>query len=161
MDEVGSILVEDRRRAAMGAVAQAWKELQALERLATRAWCQVEDEVDELVRAQSREEECEDAAAQARVRVRQVHGEADAKVKAARAKGRAAVEKAMEVASARLRVVVVGMHRADEDLEAAWAATDDARDMVDALDAKAVCADALAEQAQAEVRAARDRKSVV
>eukprot|EP01050_Picozoa_sp_SAG11_P008035 SAG11_NODE_689_length_7713_cov_3.470055_11_plen_69_part_00 len=62
MDEVGSILVEDRRRAAMGAVAQAWKELQVLERLATRAWCQVEDEVDELVRAQSREEECEDAA---------------------------------------------------------------------------------------------------
>eukprot|EP01050_Picozoa_sp_SAG11_P036301 SAG11_NODE_13740_length_640_cov_2.352399_1_plen_100_part_00 len=64
----------------------------------------VEDEVDELVRAQSREEECEDAAAQARVRVRQVHGEADAKVKAARANGRAAVEKAMGEASARLRV---------------------------------------------------------
>eukprot|EP01050_Picozoa_sp_SAG11_P020376 SAG11_NODE_3424_length_2455_cov_10.236418_1_plen_268_part_00 len=48
------------------------------------------------------------------------------------------------------------MHRADEDLAAARAATDEAQDMVDALDAKAVCADALAEQAQAEVRAAEE-----
>eukprot|EP01050_Picozoa_sp_SAG11_P003232 SAG11_NODE_178_length_13331_cov_17.694906_2_plen_269_part_00 len=154
-DEDGSILVEDRR-AAMGAVAQAWKKLQAHERSAARAWCQVEDEVDELVKAQSREEECADAATQARVRMRQVHGEADAKVGAARANGRAAVEHAMEEASARLRVMVVGMHRADEDLAAARATTDDAQDMVDALDAKAVCADALAEQAQAEVRAAEE-----
>eukprot|EP01050_Picozoa_sp_SAG11_P021829 SAG11_NODE_3972_length_2127_cov_5.802761_1_plen_280_part_00 len=48
------------------------------------------------------------------------------------------------------------MHRADEDLAAARAAADDAQDMVDALDAKAVCADALVEQAQAGVRAAEE-----
>eukprot|EP01050_Picozoa_sp_SAG11_P038726 SAG11_NODE_15945_length_561_cov_3.911255_1_plen_71_part_01 len=65
-DEDKSILVKDRR-AAMGTVAQAWKKLQAHERSATRAWCQVEDEVDELVKAQSREEECADAATHARV----------------------------------------------------------------------------------------------
>eukprot|EP01050_Picozoa_sp_SAG11_P008036 SAG11_NODE_689_length_7713_cov_3.470055_12_plen_212_part_01 len=88
--------------------------------------------------------------------MRQVHGEADAKVKATRANGRASVEKAMGEASARLRVVVVGMHRTDEDLAAARAAADDARDMVDALDAKAVCADALVEQAQAGVCAAEE-----
>eukprot|EP01050_Picozoa_sp_SAG11_P026283 SAG11_NODE_6239_length_1355_cov_2.410828_1_plen_60_part_10 len=43
----------------------------------------------------------------------------------------------------------------------AWAATDDAQDMVDALDAKAVFADALAEQAEVRKQRCALRRRVL
>eukprot|EP01050_Picozoa_sp_SAG11_P005495 SAG11_NODE_389_length_9870_cov_7.646812_9_plen_107_part_00 len=81
-----------------------------------------------------------DAAPRARERVRQVRGDADAMVEAAGARGSAAAQRAMDDASERLRVVVHRVHRADDDLAIAGAATDDA--VVEALESAAEDANA-------------------
>eukprot|EP01050_Picozoa_sp_SAG11_P020637 SAG11_NODE_3515_length_2398_cov_7.547629_3_plen_149_part_00 len=108
--------------------------------------------VDELIEARTREAMCADAATRARECVLQVRGDVEAMVEAARASGSA--EPAMEVAMARLHAAVLRVHRADDDLAIAGAATDDVEDVVDAFDATAEEANARVEWAQAKLRAA-------
>eukprot|EP01050_Picozoa_sp_SAG11_P000816 SAG11_NODE_30_length_23132_cov_22.413277_4_plen_321_part_00 len=141
-------------RAAGAAVAPAWRELHKQKWAASRAWEQEQAAVDELLGARMREEECADAAARARERVRQVRGDVEAMVEAARESGCAATQRAMEEASGRLQAVVLRVRRADDDLAIAEAEADDAEDVVDVLGAVAEGVNVRADCAQEMLRAA-------
>eukprot|EP01050_Picozoa_sp_SAG11_P038081 SAG11_NODE_15358_length_581_cov_0.506224_1_plen_185_part_01 len=122
---------------------------------ASRAWENVETAIDELLEAKAREEACLAAATCARERVQQVRGEEEAKVERARARGSASAQSVMKDASERLRAVVLRMQRADDDFDIAGATTDDAEDLVDAIESAAEDANARVERAQAKLRATK------
>eukprot|EP01050_Picozoa_sp_SAG11_P021179 SAG11_NODE_3715_length_2263_cov_26.176525_3_plen_192_part_00 len=151
--EAAQVALEVGLRAAAAAVARAWRELQERKGTASCAWEQVEAAVDELLEARMREEAYADAAIRAREHVLLVRGGAEMMVEDARARGSAAAQQAMEGASARLQAATLRVHRANDDLATAGAATDDAEDAVDVLEAAAEDANVRVERAQAMLRA--------
>ena len=89
-------------RVAMTAVAEAWRELQAREEMASLAWDKAVAAEEGLGEVRAQQEACEDAAARARERVARVSGESDAAIDAARGRGRVEAKRAMKAAAARL-----------------------------------------------------------
>ena len=144
-------------RVAMTAVAEAWRELQAREEMASLAWDKAVAAEEGLGEVRAQQEACEDAAARARERVARVSGESDAAIDAARGRGRVEAKRAMKAAAARLQSVVQKMWRADDDLAIAGDALDDAEDLADVLDSEALDADDMAEMARERLCAAEWR----